>query len=256
MAGAIFAWPGGHLTETLWSPPLSQDDDPDAGARRAPTPADDGGAAREPVFNVPWPVMTLLGALLAAFAVQMLFGVDPMADRFGFRPSDLADRRSEPLATALFLHGGWAHVLMNAAFLLAFGAAVSRRFGADLKGAAAFFGFYLVCGVLANLGYAALNPGSPLPVIGASGAVAGLMGAGSRLLGGQGELAPFRSQPVIGLAGSWLLINLLFGVVLKGWSPGAGGAPIAWQAHLAGSVAGLLLFSPALRGLRRRAITA
>ena len=236
---------------------MSQDDHAHAGARPAPVPPDEGGgAAREPVFNVPWPVMTMLGMLLAAFAVQMLFGVEPLADRYGFRPSDLTDRRYETLVTALFLHGGWEHVLMNAEFLLAFGAAVSRRFGVDIKGAAAFFGFYMVCGVLANLGYAALNPGSPLPVIGASGAVAGLMGAGSRLLGREGELAPFRSQPVMGLAASWLLINVLFGVVLKGWSPGSGGAPIAWQAHLAGYAAGLLLFSPALRVLRRRVITA
>ena len=236
---------------------MSQDDEPDDGAEAAPvTSGGDDAPPREPVFNVPWPVMTLLGMLLAAFAVQMLFGVDPMADRYGFRPSDLSDRRYETMVTALFLHGGWAHVLMNSAFLLAFGTAVSRRFGVDMKGAGAFFVFYMVCGVLANLGYAALNPGSAAPVIGASGAVSGLMGAGSRLLWRDGDLASFRSPPVVGLTASWLLINILFGVVLKGWSPGTGGAPIAWQAHLIGYAVGLLLFSPALRLLGRRAITA
>ena len=222
--------------------------------------SDDGSpreAAREPVFNIPWPVTTLLGALLAAFAVQTQFGVDPLNESFGFRPADLAQGRYATLVTSLFLHGGWPHVLMNSGFLIAFGTPVSRRFGVDLRGMAAFFAFYILCGVVANLGYAALNWGSPVPVIGASGAVAGLMGAGSRLLWREGQaLAPFRSQSVVGLAVSWVLINLLFGVLLKGWAPGAGGATIAWQVHLAGYAAGLLLLSPALRFLGRRSITA
>ena len=214
---------------------------------------DDGGAPRrEPFFNIPWPVMTLLGVLLAAFFVQTRFGVEPMNQSFGFRPTDLGEGRYDTVVTSLFLHGGWPHVLMNCGFLVAFGTPVSRRFGLDLRGVAGFFVFYMLCGVVANLGYAGLNLGSPAPVIGASGAVSGLMGAGSRLLWRDGDLAPFRSQPVVGLATAWVLINVVFGVILKGWAPGSGGAPIAWQVHLAGFAVGLLLLSPALRLLGRR----
>ena len=214
-------------------------------------------SAREPVFNIPWPVMSLLGVLLAAFAVQTQFGVEAMNQSFGFRPIDLAEGRYATVVTSLFLHGGWPHVLMNSGFLIAFGTPVSRRFGVDPRGVIAFFGFYLVCGVIANAGYAALNPGSAVPVIGASGAVAGLMGAGSRLLGREGrELGSFRSQSVVGLAVSWILINLLFGVFLQGWAPGSGGMPIAWQVHLIGYVVGLFLLSPGLRLVGRRSITA
>lgn len=220
----------------------------------------DGAPPRVPIFNIPWPITALLGVLLAAFAVQSLTGgegLDVLIDRYGFRPPDLAQGRYGTLVTALFLHGGWPHVLMNAGFLVAFGTPVSRRFGLDWRGVAGFFAFYMVCGVLANLGYAALNAGSTDPVIGASGAISGLMGASSRLLWREeGELAPFRSQSVVGLATSWLVINLLFGVVLKRWAPGSDGMLIAWQVHLVGYAAGLFLLSPALRLLSRRSITA
>ena len=223
----------------------------------APLGEPPGEPRREPLFNIPWPVMTLFGVLLAAFAVQSLFGVDALADRYGFRPTDLSEGRFETMVTSLFLHGGWPHVLMNAGFLVAFGTPVSRRFGLDARGVAGFFVFYMVCGVLANLGYAALNPGSADPVIGASGAVSGLMGAGSRLLWRRGaDLAPFNSQPVVSLAAAWVLINVLFGAVLKGWTPGSGGAPVAWQAHLVGFAVGLFLLSPALQLIGRRSITA
>jgi len=51
---------------------------------------------------------------------------------------------------------------------------------------------------------------------------------------------------VIGMAVAWLVINLLYGLLLVGWAPGAGGAPISWQVHLAGYAAGLFLIAPAL----------
>lgn len=213
------------------------------------TPSPD--APRERMFNIPWPVTALAAVLIGAFLIQTGLGADAAAMRFGFHPADLARGRYETLLLSLFLHGGWAHVLMNTAFLIALGAPVARRMGEDATGAAGFFGLYLVCGLLANLAYAGLNPGDENPVVGASGAIAGLMGAASRLMTPGPDLAAFRSPPVVGLATAWLLINLLFGVVLKGWSPGSGGAPIAWQVHLVGFAVGLLLLSPALRLMRR-----
>jgi membrane associated rhomboid family serine protease len=206
---------------------------------------------RERAINAPWPVLALVVILIGAFAVQSLLGVDAVNDALAFSPQDLFTERYAPLVMAIFLHGSWPHVLMNAAFALAFATPVARRMGEDPKGAAAFFVFFLACGILANVGYALLSLGNGGPAVGASGAVAGLMGAASRLLGRPGDLAPFRSRGVIVMAASWVVMNLLFGLLLVGWMPGAGGAPIAWQVHLAGYAAGLFLIAPALALLGR-----
>jgi membrane associated rhomboid family serine protease len=218
-------------------------------------------------FDFPWPVIMLVGMLLAVFAVQSalasaVFGPDAFIDRFGFRPSDLTGGRPETVLTAIFLHGGWPHVLVNTLFLVVFGSPVARRFGVDGRGASGFFTFFLICGLIANLGYAVLDPGNPHPVIGASGAVAGLMGAASVLIWRRREATPLVSWGMLVTAGIWLALNvaivfgLRFGVRLGGWALVAGGAPIAWQSHLVGFAAGLLLLPLALRAFgHRRPIT-
>ena len=153
------------------------------------------------------------------------------------------------LFTAMFLHGGWAHLGANSAFIL-----VWRRASGPLDrsrgtcGALAFFGFFLVCGVIGNLGFALINPSEQAALIGASGAGAGLMGAASRLMTRGPGLASFRSQSVVSMAASWLVINLIIAVV--GWAPGSGGAPVAWQAHLAGYAAVCAADWPGVAGLK------
>jgi membrane associated rhomboid family serine protease len=210
---------------------------------------------REPIFRAPWPVVALIAVLLAAYGMQSFIGTDAVASVLGFSAASLRQGRIAPLFVSLFLHGGWAHVLVNSAFILAFGAPVARRCGLDAGGAVAFFGFYLVCGVLANLGYAAAHPNSEAVVVGASGAASGLMAAASRLMVRGPGLAPFTSGPVLSMAAVWLVANLLLAVLgrlgLSGLAPGSGGASIAWEAHLAGYAAGLVLFAPMLRLIRR-----
>jgi len=208
---------------------------------------------RERVFNAPAAVVALIGLLIVAFLVQSYVGVDRMVADWGFAPHDLADGRYATLFTAIILHGGWLHLAANGAFALAFATPVARRLGEDARGVLAFFGFFLVCGVIGGLGYWAGDPGGVAPEIGASGAVAGMMGAASRLLGQpHGELAPFRSRSVIGMAVGWVIANVIFGLVFVGLAPGSGGAPIAWQTHLAGYAAGLVLFAPLLSLIGRR----
>jgi membrane associated rhomboid family serine protease len=219
-------------------------------------------AERERLFNIPWPVTALVGVLLAIFAVEAYYNlgqsaeqnVQDMCGAWGFRAADLFDGRIATLVTSIFVHGSWAHVLMNCAFLVAFGAPVARRMGEGPRGALCFYTFYMACGVVANLTYALLNPGHENPVVGASGAIAALMGGASRLIRRAPDepLAPFMSADVLGLAAGWVLINLIFGVVLKRWSPGSGGMLIAWQVHLAGYALGLFLLAPALRLVGRR----
>lgn len=202
------------------------------------------GEEREPAFNAPLPPLVLALGLLGLFAVQDLW--DGLA--YALVPAEAYAGRWSGLVTSLFIHGGWAHVVLNSLGLLAFGAPISRLLGSRAGGVAAFLLFYLACGVLAGAAYVALHPGDTDRVVGASGAVAGLMGASSRLLRGPYPDS-LLSPPVLGMGAAWLLINLIAAVV--GTLPGAGGAAIAWEAHLAGYAAGLLLVTP-LAFLARR----
>lgn len=204
---------------------------------------------REPVFNAPWPVLALVAAIVGGYALQTLFPIEEVVGRYGFSPARLEAGDWTPLITALFVHGGWAHALMNAGGLLAFGTPVARLFGPRSRGALAFFAFYFVCGAFSSWTYALLHPGDAMPLVGASGAVSGLMGAASRLIAGRGRLGPFLSSPVIGMGIAWVVINLL--VAILGYAPGVGEANVAWQAHLTGYAAGLFLLGPFARVLNR-----
>ena len=204
---------------------------------------------REPIFQSPWTVVGLIGFILICFLAQSWLGLDAVADHWGFSPAALDQGRWPTLISAIFLHGSWAHVLTNSAFILAFGTPVARRLGADVIGAAAFFGFFLVCGIVGNLTFAAIHPHAAVLLVGASGSGSGLMAAASRLLTPGRKLAPFLSQPVIVMALAFLIANLIIAVV--GWAPGAGDAQVAWEAHLGGYACGLLLFAPLLALIRR-----
>jgi membrane associated rhomboid family serine protease len=199
----------------------------------------------EPMFNAPWPAVVLPAAMVACYALQSFFPLPAVVAAYGFSPAALVDGRAYVLLTSLFLHGGWAHVLMNAAFGLAFGAPVARFFGVRPGGIVGFFVFYLVCGMLSSLGYAAVHMGDPNPLVGASGAVSARMGAASRLIAGRGgRRGPILSRPVVAMGGSWVVINVLIAVLGSSFTPGADGAAVAWEAHLAGFLAGVLLIKP------------
>lgn len=223
-----------------------------AGPPPGPAPQPEPRRGREPMFNAPWPALTLLVLIVGGYALQSRFPLETVVGAFAFSAKALAQGRYGVLLTSLFVHGGWAHALMNAAFALAFGTPVARFFGARAGEAALFFAFYLACGVLASLGYAAVHPASATALVGASGAVSGLMGAAARLIAGRGRLGPIFSTPVLGMGAAWVIVNVLIGVIATGLVPGAEGAGIAWEAHLAGFAAGVLLISP-FAWLARRA---
>jgi membrane associated rhomboid family serine protease len=212
--------------------------------------SNDQPAVREPILNAPWPAVALVAAMVAAYGAQSLSGAgDVLALQYGFAPADLDEGRLVTLVTYQFLHGGWAHVGMNAVWALAFAPPVARLFGAKPLGAAGFFIFYLVCGALAAVGYAAFHAHQPYPpLVGASGAVAGLMGAGSRLLGRR-SLAPLTDRNVLGMAAIWAALNLVLGLI--GFAPGMGKVTVAWECHMVGYLVGLLLIGPATRLLGR-----
>jgi membrane associated rhomboid family serine protease len=219
---------------------------PEGGPPRLPESSGQGrgGAPREPLFNAPWPALALVAAIVGGYALQSQGPLEALMLSYAFSPALLAEGQWMGLVTSLFLHGNWAHALMNAAFALAFGAPVAAYLGTRLGGALLFFAFYMVCGVLANLGYAGLHLYEQTALVGASGAVAGLMGAASRLMAGQGDLGPILSRPVLGMGAAWLAVNLLIGFIGSTLIPGAQGMAIAWEAHVAGFVVGVLLMSP------------
>jgi membrane associated rhomboid family serine protease len=143
------------------------------------------------------------------------------------------------LITSMFLHGSWSHVIGNMWYLWIFGDNVEDRVGHGR-----FIVFYLLCGGLAALGQVAVDPNSMLPTIGASGAIAGVMGAyfvlypHSRVL----TLIPWIfiqivELPAIMLLGFWFLMQLFSAGTLAVTASTHGGG-VAFAAHVAGFVAG------------------
>lgn len=200
--------------------------------------------APEPIVNAPWPVVALTLGIVAAYLIQSRFPLPLVSEAFAFSPALLLQGHAERLVSSLFVHGNWAHALMNAAFILAFGAPVARYYGPRLGGVVAFFLFYLACGVLACLGFAAVHWGQEAALVGASGAASGLMGAAARLIGGHGRPGPMFSKAVTGMGTAWIVVNIIMAFTGGALIPGAGDAGVGWEAHLAGFAAGVLLIGP------------
>ncbi len=209
-----------------------------------PPPTPDGQPVREPVFNAPWQAVAVVLLIVGGYWIQTRFPADAILSAYAFSPANLVPGRWETLITSIFLHGSWSHAMMNGAFALAFSTPLARLFGPKVEGALLFFGFYVLAGVLANLGYAAVHPGGQGLVVGASGAVSGLMGASARLIGGHGRAGPIFSKPVLGMGAGWIVINLIISVVGGSFLPGSGSAGVAWEAHIAGFIVGVLLIGP------------
>jgi membrane associated rhomboid family serine protease len=229
----------------------------------------------EPIFNVP-PVVTALLALMVIVHVVRVYMLTPDADLeflllFSFIPA-----RYDPtlllggvlpggfgaqvwsFVTYAFIHADITHIAMNSVWLLPFGSAVARRFGAVRF--LAFFAVTAACGAAVHL---AAHAGEMLPVIGASAAVSGMMAAsmrfifqGGALLGGfrrEGDppdpkripaaplLVALRDPRVLAFLLVWFGLNLLFGI--GSLSMVGAGQTVAWEAHIGGFLAGLLLFS-------------
>ncbi len=156
------------------------------------------------------------------------------------------------MLTCTFLHGSWLHLLGNLWILWIFGDNVEERFG-RLR----YLAFYLGCGVLASVTHYFSEPHSPVPTVGASGAIAGVMGAYLLLypharvltLIPLGILLHTAVVPAWVFLGLWFALQLLQGLVTLGGEAVGG---VAWWAHIGGFVAGLAFASVQKRRDRLR----
>jgi len=198
------------------------------------------------------PVVTVLfiGLNLAAWFLLQGAGspqaLEASVIAFGTIPCEVTGAcRAEGLAwgavlTSMFMHGSWEHILGNLVFLWVFGNNIE-----DSMGHLRYVVFYLVCGVAASLAHIYLSPSSPVPAVGASGAISGIMGAYMLLyprVRVHTWFPPFFffDVPALFLLGYWFFIQLAMGVVTCGPEMGEQGGVAVW-AHVGGFVAGLVL---------------
>jgi membrane associated rhomboid family serine protease len=221
-----------------------------------------------PTLRTPVAVIAIMGLNIAVWALIQGFGsVEPLARslcEWGLIPGDLFHLAPEgtliplgpdlacklegespklSLLTHMFLHGGWFHLIGNMWFLWVFGDNVE-----DAMGPARFWAFYLLCGLAAAAAQIASDPSAAVPMVGASGAIGGVMGAYARLYPHAriqtfiflGFYATTVAVPAIAMLGYWFFIQLASGIPAL---QGAGGG-VAFWAHVGGFVAGLLLVGP------------
>ncbi len=142
------------------------------------------------------------------------------------------------LFTSMFLHGGWMHLLGNMLYLWIFGNNIE-----DTMGYGRFVIFYLICGILAALSHAMIDPSSTIPMVGASGAISGVLGAYLLLfpraqvlvLVPLGIFTRVMYVPAALVLGLWFVLQVLSG----GMSLGRGGGGVAFFAHVGGFLAGM-----------------
>ncbi len=219
------------------------------------------------MFNVPGSIAGVALVLVAIHAIRTLL-LSEAADvevltYFAFIPAryTLPDTmfylpggwgpKVWTVVTYAMLHANWMHLGVNLIWFFAFGTPVARRFGA--------LRFIVFCAITAAAGAAAhylTHPDALVPLVGASATVSGVMAAAIRfafspggvLSGGAGGdhhpadslLSSFRNGQMLIFIAIWFGLNLLFGIGVS--MPGTDGAEVAWQAHVGGFAAGLVLF--------------
>lgn len=221
-----------------------------------------------PIARAPLATLTLVGLNVVSWLFVQGLGSEGALTRslcfYGLIPGDLLGTAPLGLAiplgphaqcvldrsgslitpiTSMFMHGGWFHIIGNLWFLWVFGDNVE-----DAMGPLRFLVFYLACGLAAAAAQVLSDPGSVVPMVGASGAVGGVMGAYARLYPRArvrtliffGIFFTTISLPALTLLGYWFLLQILGGLpTLAGAQPG-----VAFWAHVGGFIAGVALVGP------------
>jgi hypothetical protein len=197
----------------------------------------------QPSSTTPFVTVAIIAVNILAFLYQVSLDrylLNDFIGQYGIVPDRF---QTADLVTSMFLHGGWMHLIGNMWFLWIYGDNVE-----DVLGHGKYLLFYLLCGAAAGLVHLAFNPFSRVPTIGASGAIAGVMGAylvkfpHSRIL----TLVPIFvffttfEIPAFLILVYWFVIQIFSGVGSIGVSNVSQGG-VAWFAHVGGFVAGIVL---------------
>ena len=215
-----------------------------------------------PTRRIPWTTWFLVAANIAAFVYELSLPAEELTRVLttnGFLPSRFFTNPADPaqlltLVTAQFLHAGWLHLLGNLLYLWIFGNNVEDRFGHWR-----FALFYVMAGAVAAMAHGATDPASSVPVVGASGAIAGVLGAYALLYPRARvvSLIPIvfffelAAIPALFVIVFWFALQLAQGL----GALGSATAGVAWWAHIAGFLFGIVVTAPvaALDRIRARA---
>jgi membrane associated rhomboid family serine protease len=200
-------------------------------------PIGDDDTARR---TVPLVTYALIALNVLFFFVEMSGG-EAFIGKWAFVPSRfLANPAGDflTLFTSMFMHAGWLHIGGNMLYLWIFGDNVEDRFGHSK-----FLIFYLLCGLAATFAQLAFSLGSHVPNLGASGAIAGVLGA-YILLFPQGRVRVLQGAqviqvPALVVIGLWIVLQLFSGIGAIASTAQTGG--VAYMAHIGGFVAGIVL---------------
>jgi len=201
-----------------------------------------------PVSIIPFSTILIISLNILVFIMQLMSGEDSksIVYSYGAIPRNIISFKSnQPIPpaltifTSMFMHGGLFHLVWNMLYFWIFGNNIEERLGH-----VRFIVFYLFCGVVAAFSHALLSPGSNVPMIGASGAVSGMLGAYILLfpmakihtLVFLGFYITVIKIPALIVIGFWAIIQVVSGLISQGNAAQGG---IAFFAHVGGFVAGL-----------------
>jgi len=211
-----------------------------------------GDSARARTFPYVNIAIIIANFLVFFYEVGFVSNINKLFFDWAVVPAELTDYLGNPgdhplrilftPITAMFLHGGWFHIAGNMIFLWVFGDNVE-----DAVGHLRYLAFYLLCGIAATAAQVWIDPNSQVPTLGASGAIAGVLGA-YLVLYPRATIAavimPFffwtAYVPAFLLIGFWFFLQLFNGVASIGYAVGASEG-VAWWAHVGGFSAGFLL---------------
>ena len=204
-----------------------------------------------PTQTYPYVTISIIVINIVVFFFEISLGSDIslFLNRYGAKPLFVLNMTSPfgypspfiTIFTSMFLHGGILHVGGNMLYLWIFGNNIE-----DSMGHVRFIIFYLVSGIVAVYAFSLLNPNSIVPMVGASGAVSGVLGAYLILfprakvltLVPLGFYMQVIKVPAIFVLGMWIIVQIINGSVIRG-----GGGGVAWFAHIGGFAAGMALIS-------------
>lgn len=198
------------------------------------------GDENPPQRRFPLVTVVLLILNVVVFGFEIARG-PAFIERWAFVPAQFS---ADPLGnwhtlfTALFLHAGLLHIASNMIYLLIFGDNIEHRFGY-----LPFILFYFLSGAFGNLAHMLFSPGANTPVVGASGAIAGVLGAYILLYPKQRVRVlmfyTILQLPALIVIGSWFILQLLSSLAMFSGATDVGG--IAYMAHVGGFVSGFLM---------------